>query len=62
MVTATPGGKPLTSVAKRENGQYDSFASRKIRDCRQHCSAAVDVEESVLIFKQLLNNARSQKF
>ena len=44
-------GKPLASVAKKENDQFDSFASRKTRDCRQHCSAAVDVEELVLLFK-----------
>ena len=51
MVAVTPGGKPLASVAKKENGHFDSFASRKTRDCRQHCSAVVDVEELVLIFK-----------
>ena len=51
MVAAAPGGKPLTSVAKKENSQFDSFASRKTMDCRQYCSEAVDVEELVLLFK-----------
>ena len=35
MVAATPGGKPLVSVAKKENVQFDSFASQKTNDCRQ---------------------------
>ena len=51
MMAATPGGKPLVSVAKKGNGQFDSFAWRKIRDCRTHCFAATDVEELVLLFK-----------
>ena len=51
MVAATPGGKPLASVAKKENCKFDSFASRKTRDCRRHCSTAVDVEELILLFK-----------
>ena len=51
MVAATPREKPLASVAKKENGQFDSFALRKTRDCRQHCSVAVDVKELVLLFK-----------
>ena len=51
MVVATPGGKPLAAGAKRENGQFDSFASRKISDCRQHFPVAVDAKELVLLFK-----------
>ena len=51
MVAVAPGGKPLTSVAKKENSQFDSFASGNAMDCRQYCSEAVDVEELVLLFK-----------
>ena len=50
-MTAAPGGKSVASVAKKENGKSDSFASRKTMDYRQNCSAALDVEELVLLFK-----------
>ena len=42
-----PGKKPPASGAKMENGLFDSFASRRTRDCRQHCFAAVDFEELI---------------
>ena len=51
MAAATPREKPQASVAKKENGQFDYFALKKTRDCRQHCPVAVDVEELVLLFK-----------
>ena len=51
MVAATPGEKHLASVAKKGNGQFDSFTSRKTRDCRRHCSAVADAKELVLRFK-----------
>ena len=41
MAAATPGEKPLASVAKKW----------KTRDCRQCCSVAADVEELVLLLK-----------
>ena len=51
MVAATPGGKPLTSVAKKETGQFDCFVSLKTRDRRQYSSAADDAKDLVLLFK-----------
>ena len=50
MMAATPEEKPPASGAKLENGLFVSFASRKTRDCWQHCFAAVDFEELVLLF------------
>ena len=51
MVGAIPEEKALASGANIEKGQFYSFASRKTRDCRKHCSAAIHTEELVLLFK-----------
>ena len=61
MVTATPGKKPPTSGAKLENDLFDSFASRKTRDCRQHCFAAVNFEELILLFDNCVMMSNVEK-
>ena len=50
VVATIPGEKPPASDTKMEKGLFDFSASRKTRHYRQHCFAAVDFEELILLF------------